>query len=117
MTAAASPWAGLYAPAGKPDLRDTSTQSAAGKKARTAFDIPAGTTSAVTLAVKPRQAAYRAGPGIHVVGWQCPRPPRCRDAPRDAANKDLRAMPARQFLQAKKSPVGKTGTLPFTKGS
>lgn len=68
MTAAASPWAGLYAPAGKPDLRDTSTtQSAAGKKARTAFDIPAG-TSAVTLAVKPRQAAYKAGPGIHVVG-------------------------------------------------
>ena len=63
-----NPWAGLYAPAGKPDLRDTSTQSAAGKKARTAFDIPAGTTSAVTLAVKPRQAAYRAGPGIHVVG-------------------------------------------------
>ena len=55
------------APAGKPDLRDTSTQSTAGKKARTAFDIPAGgTTSAVTLAVKPRQAAYRAGPGIVV---------------------------------------------------
>lgn len=69
MTAAASPWAGLYAPAGKPDLRDTfiDTQSTAGKKARTAFDITAG-TSAVTLAVKPRQAAYRAGPGIHVVG-------------------------------------------------
>lgn len=64
----ASPWAGLYAPAGKPDLRDTSTtQSAAGKKARTAFDIPAG-TSAVTLAVKPRQAAYKAGPGIVVTG-------------------------------------------------
>ena len=61
---AASPWAGLYAPAGKPDLRDTSTstQSTAGKKARTAFDIPAGTTSAVTLAVKPRQAVYRRGP-------------------------------------------------------
>ncbi len=66
MTAAASPCAGLYAPAGKPDLRDTSTQSAAGKKARTAFDIPAHTTSAVTLAVKPRQASYRAGPGISV---------------------------------------------------
>ena len=65
----ASPWAGLYAPAGKPDLRDTSTQSTAGKKARTAFDIPAGgTTSAVTLAVKPRQAAYKAGPGIVVLG-------------------------------------------------
>ena len=64
---AASPWAGLYAPAGKPDLRDTSTQSTAGKKARTAFDIPAG-TSAVTLAVKPRQAAYKAGPGIVVLG-------------------------------------------------
>ena len=60
----ASPWAGLYAPAGKPDLRDTSTstQSTAGKKARTAFDIPAGTTSAVTLAVKPRQGVYRRGP-------------------------------------------------------
>ena len=60
-----NPWAGLYAPAGKPDLRDTSTQSAAGKRARTAFDITAG-TSAVTLAVKPRQAAYKAGPGIVV---------------------------------------------------
>ena len=63
-----NPWAGLYAPAGKPDLRDTSTQSTAGKKARTAFDIPAHTTSAVTLAVKPRQAAYKAGPGIVVLG-------------------------------------------------
>ena len=38
------------------------------RQQRTAFDIPAGTTSAVTLAVKPRQAAYKAGPGIHVVG-------------------------------------------------
>ena len=76
MTAAASPWAGLYAPAGKPDLRDTfiDTQSTAGKKARTAFDIPAGgTTSAVTLAVKPRQAAYRAGPGIVVLGSEASR--------------------------------------------
>ena len=63
-----NPWAGLHASAGKPDLRDTfiDTQSTAGKKARTAFDIPAHTTSAVTLAVKPRQAAYRAGPGIVV---------------------------------------------------
>ena len=34
---------------------------------RTAFDGP-GTTSAVTLAVKPRQAAYKAGPGIVVLG-------------------------------------------------
>ena len=70
MSTATASWADLcanLAPAGKPDLRDTSTstQSAAGKKARTAFDIPAG-TSAVTLAVKPRQAAYRAGPGIVV---------------------------------------------------
>ena len=65
-----NPWAGLHASAGKPDLRDTfiDTQSTAGKKARTAFDIPAHTTSAVTLAVKPRQAAYRAGPGIVVLG-------------------------------------------------
>ena len=67
-----NPWAGLYAPAGKPDLRDTSTQSTAGKKARTAFDIPAG-TSAVTLAVKPRQAAYKAGPGIVVLGSEASR--------------------------------------------
>ena len=73
MTAAASPWAGLYDPAGKPDLHDTSTKSAAGKKARTAFDIPAHTTSAVTLAVKPRQAAYKAGPGIVVLGSEASR--------------------------------------------
>ena len=71
MSTATASWADLcanLAPAGKPDLRDTSTstQSAAGKKARTAFDIPAGTTSAVTLAVKPRKAAYKAGPGIVV---------------------------------------------------
>ena len=63
-----NPWAGLHASAGKPDLRDTSTQSTAGKKARTAFDIPAAGTSAVALAVKPRQAAYKAGPGIVVLG-------------------------------------------------
>ena len=67
-----NPWVGLcasIAPAGKPDLRDTSTstQSTTGKKARTAFDGP-GTTSTVTLAVKPRQAAYQAGPGIVVLG-------------------------------------------------
>ena len=70
MSTTTASWADLcanLAPAGKPDLRDTSTQSTAGKKARTAFDIPAG-TSAVTLAIKPRKAAYRAGPGIHVVG-------------------------------------------------
>lgn len=56
MSTTTASWADLCAnraPAGKPDLRDTSTQSTAGKKARTAFDIPAG-TSAVTLAVKPR---------------------------------------------------------------
>ena len=66
MSTTTASWADLcanLAPAGKPDLRDTSTtQSAAGKKARTAFDIPAGTTSAVTLAVKPRQGVYRRGP-------------------------------------------------------
>lgn len=70
MSTTTASWADLcasLAPAGKPDLRDTSTQSTAGKKARTAFDIPAG-TSAVTLAVKPRQAAYKAGPGIVVLG-------------------------------------------------
>ena len=46
------------------DLRDTPTQPQQ-RKARTAFDGPGG-TSAVTLAVKPRQAAYKAGPGISV---------------------------------------------------
>ncbi len=66
MTAAASPWAGLYAPAGKPDLRDQVNKPKVLRQQRTAFDIPAHTTSAVTLAVKPRQAAYRAGPGIVV---------------------------------------------------
>ena len=69
MSTTTASWADLcanLAPAGKPDLRDTSTtQSAAGKKARTAFDITAG-TSAVMLAIKPRQAAYKAGPGIVV---------------------------------------------------
>lgn len=66
MSTTTASWADLcasLAPAGKPDLRDTSTQSTAGKKARTAFDIPAG-TSAVTLAVKPRQAVYRRGPNF-----------------------------------------------------
>lgn len=68
MTTTAS-WVGLcasLAPAGKPDLRDTSTstQSTVGKKARTAFDGP-GTTSTVTLAVKPRQR-YVPGPGITI---------------------------------------------------
>lgn len=65
MSTTTASWADLcanLAPAGKPDLRDTSTQSTAGKKARTAFDIPAGTTSTVTLAVKPRQVVYRRGP-------------------------------------------------------
>ena len=68
MTTTAS-WIGLcasLAPAGKPDLRDTSTstQSTTGKKARTAFDGP-GTTSTVTLAVKPRQR-YVPDPGITI---------------------------------------------------
>ena len=68
MTTTAS-WVGLcasLAPAGKPDLRDTSTstQSTTGKKARTAFDGP-GDTSIVTLAVKPRQR-YVPGKGITI---------------------------------------------------
>ena len=64
-----NPWVGLcasIAPAGKPNLRDQVTQTKA-RQQRTAFDGP-GTTSAVTLAVKPRQAAYKAGPGIVVLG-------------------------------------------------
>ena len=70
MSTTTASWADLcanLAPAGKPDLRDTSTtQSAAGKKARTAFDGP-GTTSTVTLAVKPRQR-YVPGKGITISG-------------------------------------------------
>ena len=62
-----NPWAGLYAPACKPALREHVTKAKT-RQQRTAFDIPAGTTSAVTLAVKPRQAAYKAGPGIVVLG-------------------------------------------------
>ena len=61
-----NPWAGLYAPAGKPDLREHVTKAKT-RQQRTAFAGP-GTTSAVTLAVMPRQAAYRAGPGIVVLG-------------------------------------------------
>ena len=59
-----NPWAGLYAPACKPALREHVTKAKT-RQQRTAFDGP-GTTSAVTLAVKPRQAAYKAGPGIVV---------------------------------------------------
>lgn len=62
-----NPWAGLCAPAGKPDMRDQVNKQKVQRQQRTAFDIPAG-TSAVTLAVKPRQAAYKAGPGIVVLG-------------------------------------------------
>ena len=59
-----NPWAGLYAPAGKPDLREQVTKPKT-RQQRTAFDGP-GDTSAVALAVKPRKAAYKAGPGIVV---------------------------------------------------
>ena len=60
-----NPWAGLHAPAGKPDLREQVNKPKVQRQQRTAFDGP-GTTSTVTLAVKPRQAAYKAGPGIVV---------------------------------------------------
>ena len=68
MTAAASPWAGLAKCGLKPQLvGPETTKPKVQRQQRTAFDIPAG-TSAVTLAVKPRQAAYKAGPGIVVLG-------------------------------------------------
>lgn len=57
---AASPWAGLAKCGLKPQLvgqEPTKPQ----RNQRTAFDGP-GTTSAVTLAVKPRQGVYRRGP-------------------------------------------------------
>ena len=62
----ASPWAGLAKCGLKPQLvgqEPTKPQ----RNQRTAFDGP-GTTSAVTLAVKPRQAVYKADPGIVVLG-------------------------------------------------
>ena len=67
MSTTTASWADLcsnLAPAGKPNLRDQVTKQKVQQR-RTAFDGP-GTTSAVTLAVKPRQAAYKAGPGIVV---------------------------------------------------
>ena len=63
---AASPWAGLAKCGLKPQLVGPEpTKPKVPRQQRTAFDGP-GTTSAVTLAVKPRQAAYKAGPGIVV---------------------------------------------------
>lgn len=61
----ASPWAGLAKCGLKPQL--VGQEPTKPKAQRTAFDGP-GTTSAVTLAVKPRQGAYKAGPGIVVLG-------------------------------------------------
>lgn len=63
---AAFPWAGLAKCGLEPQLVGSEpTKPKVRSKQRTAFDGP-GTTSAVTLAVKPRQAAYKAGPGITV---------------------------------------------------
>lgn len=65
---AASPWAGLAKCGLKPQLAGPEpTKQKVQRQQRTAFDGP-GTTSAVTLAVNPRQAAYKAGPGIVVLG-------------------------------------------------
>ena len=61
----AFPWGRLVAKHAS-DLREQHAVDKP-KQQRTAFDGP-GTTSAVTLAVKPRKAAYRAGPGIVVLG-------------------------------------------------
>lgn len=59
----ASPWAGLAKCGLKPQLVGSEpTKPKVQSQKRTAFDIPAGTTSAVTLAVKPRQGVYRRGP-------------------------------------------------------
>ena len=57
----ASPWAGLTKCGLKPQLVEQEPTKP--KAQRTAFDGP-GTTSAVTLAVKPRQGVYRRGPGF-----------------------------------------------------
>ena len=63
----ASPWAGLAKCGLKPQLVGSEpTKPKAQRNQRTAFDGP-GTTSAVTLAVKPRQT-YKRGPGIVVLG-------------------------------------------------
>lgn len=62
---AASPWAGLAKCGLKPQLVGQEPAQLKTRNQRTAFDGP-GTTSAVTLAVKPRKAAYKAGPGITI---------------------------------------------------
>lgn len=62
---AAFPWGRLITPHAS-DLREAPAQPKTRQQQRTAFDGP-GTTSAVTLAVKPRQT-YKAGPGIVVLG-------------------------------------------------
>ena len=55
----AFPWGRLVAKHAS-DLREAPVQPKT-RQQRTAFDGP-GTTSAVTLAVKPRQVVYRRGP-------------------------------------------------------
>ena len=61
----AFPWGRLVAQHAS-DLREEVAPKPKTRQQRTAFDGP-GTTSAVTLAVKPRPA-YKAGPGIVVLG-------------------------------------------------
>ena len=65
---AASPWAGLAKCGLKPRLVGPEpTKPKVQRQQRTAFDGP-GTTSAVTLAVKPRQAADKAVPAGRFAG-------------------------------------------------
>ena len=73
-----------------------------------AFDITS--RSAVVVALNPRQRAYKAGPGIHVVGSaQGRRDAELRRAMRMTrlSGRCLHAV----FCRQKKSPVEKTGTL------
>ena len=60
----AFPWGRLVAKHAS-DLREAPVQPKT-RQQRNAFDIPA--RSQVAQAVKPRQAAYKAGPGIVVLG-------------------------------------------------
>ena len=82
------------------------TKPKAQRNQRTAFDGP-GTTSAVTLAVKPRQAAYKAGwdCDYRCCRWQC----RCPPPQVHAAHTNLKAVPAGRF-------AGKKNATGFSRG-
>ena len=68
-----NPWAGLYAPAGKPDLRDQLTKPKARQQRTACQTAPSGLQG----------WAWNCG------AWQRCKPPRCREALWHALESDL----------------------------